>query len=355
MSSNIRIEKVCQFCGRLFIAKTCTTRFCSHTCSQRNYKSRKRERHIEKITAAITETSVKEPTLHKEYMSCEQVADLMGISRTTVYRYCVTGKMNCIKMNRKIFIRKRDIELLFDEHPPYAVTPVECKPITEFYTLKEITDKYQVCESTVYNTVNAKRIPKVLFKGKTIYSKKHIDKQFSLKTPDAAINDWYSVEEIREKYGMSLSAVYSFNSENAIPRKKEKGLTYYSAQHVDALLQQRQPDPAIKEWYSMDDIVKLYKLEPGYISNLIYKNPIPKIRRGNKGYYSKEHFDTLMREKFPAPEYYTTEEAAAKFGVAKDVLYEYVKRHKIPTIKVGRCIHISKSHLDKLFENLKIR
>ena len=33
----------------------------------------------------------------------------------------------------------------------------------------------------------------------------------------------------------------------------------------------------------MNDIVTLYNFEPGYVSNLIYKNPIPKIRRGNKG------------------------------------------------------------------------
>jgi len=209
--------------------------------------------------------------------------------------------------------------------------------------MKEITEKYGVSESTVYNTVNAKRIPKVLSRGKTIYSRKHIDKHFLLKAPDPQIFVWYSVEEIRQKYDMSTSAVHSFTSEYAIPRKKGSGRTYYSAKHVDALLEQRKPDPSIREWYSMADIVERYKLEPGYVSNLIYKNPIPKIRRGNKGYYSKEHFDRLVREKQLVPEYYTVEEAMAKYNLTRDTLYHHIRYHKVRKIKEGRYIKISRT------------
>lgn len=36
------------------------------------------------------------------------------------------------------------------------------------------------------------------------------------------------------------------------------------------------------EWYSMEDIKRLYGLKQGYVSNLIYKNPIPKMRAGTK-------------------------------------------------------------------------
>ena len=52
-------------------------------------------------------------TLKKEYLSCNDVADPMGISSTTVYRYRITGKIKCITINRKIFIRKEDIDATF--------------------------------------------------------------------------------------------------------------------------------------------------------------------------------------------------------------------------------------------------
>lgn len=51
-------------------------------------------------------------------MSCQEVADMMGIGRATVYRYCVTGKVRCVKLNRKIFIRKKDIDALFENAEP---------------------------------------------------------------------------------------------------------------------------------------------------------------------------------------------------------------------------------------------
>lgn len=355
MSSMIQIKKVCEYCGKEFIAHKTVTRFCSHQCAQRNYKKQKREEKIEKVLEEQKHSNTNQPTINsREYLSCEDVADLMGISRTTVYRYCITGKMNCIRMNRKIFIRKSDIDLLFTDNEPYEVRPVEKRELTEFYTMKEITEKYKVSSSKVYNLVNAKRIPKILRGGATVYSKIHIDKHLSLYAGDPDIESWYSTDEIQEKYDMTLQSIYSMASDNVIPRKKENGRTYYSASHVDAIMAQRLPDITITEWYTMDDIKRIYGLEQRYVSGLIYKNPIPKIRRGNKGYYSKVHFDQLMAEKFPKPEYYTVEEAMDKYKVSRDSLYHFLRRNNIETIKEGRIIKIPKDKIDKVFENIII-
>ena len=96
---------------------------------------------------------------------------MMGISRATVHRYCATGKFRCVRLNRKIFIRKKDIDALFDNTEPYKVMPINRAPITEFYTMQEITEKFEVSESTVYNMAIAKQIPKVLSQGKPFTAK----------------------------------------------------------------------------------------------------------------------------------------------------------------------------------------
>ena len=46
MSSNIKIEKVCEWCGNKFTAQTTVTRFCSKRCSEHSYKERMRQRKI---------------------------------------------------------------------------------------------------------------------------------------------------------------------------------------------------------------------------------------------------------------------------------------------------------------------
>ncbi len=37
MSSNIRINRICSYCSSAFVAKTFTTKYCSHKCNQRDY------------------------------------------------------------------------------------------------------------------------------------------------------------------------------------------------------------------------------------------------------------------------------------------------------------------------------
>lgn len=64
------------------------------------------------------------------------------------------------------------------------------------------------------------KIPKIFNRGKTYWSKKHIDAYFSSKDPDADITEWYSVQEVQDKFQMSLNAIYSFVYKNAIPKKK---------------------------------------------------------------------------------------------------------------------------------------
>ena len=38
MSSTIEITKTCEWCGNKFIARKCTTRYCSKRCAEHAYK-----------------------------------------------------------------------------------------------------------------------------------------------------------------------------------------------------------------------------------------------------------------------------------------------------------------------------
>ena len=157
--SKIEVTKVCEFCGKEFTAHKMTTRFCSPKCSQRNYKTEKRELRLEKILREENLSSPPHTTLKREYLSCENVVQLMGVSSTTVYRYCVTGKINCIKMNRKIFIRRVDIDALFKTNIPYQVRRVISKPVTEYYSTAEVIEKYKVSKDTVFKYAASKKYP----------------------------------------------------------------------------------------------------------------------------------------------------------------------------------------------------
>ena len=77
------------------------------------------------------------------------------------------------------------------------------------------------------------RIPRTFNRGRTYWSKKHIDSDFAKKAPDASITEWYSVAELQEKFGMTLSAIYTFVYKIVIPKRKEGKMVYYSKKHFD--------------------------------------------------------------------------------------------------------------------------
>jgi acetone carboxylase gamma subunit len=118
MSSNIEIQKICQFCNKKFIAKTTVTKFCSDKCSKRAYKQRIKNVRIDEsnkdtfIQLNSTDTSILK---YKEYLTPANAALLLGVSRATMYRYLADTIIKCVVMRGKTFIRRQDIETLFDK------------------------------------------------------------------------------------------------------------------------------------------------------------------------------------------------------------------------------------------------
>ncbi len=229
----------------------------------------------------------------KEYLSPKETAMLLSIDRVTVYRYLWDGLLPCIRMRGKTFIRKADIEKMFDETKPYQkLYKKKRTPITDFYTTSEILQKYGISESGLYKIAKCESFPKVFQRGKSYWSKKHIDAYFAKKAVDTSITEWYSVADIKEKFNITTTAVYTFVSNFKIPKKRIKKKVLYSKRHVDIAKGIAKPD---------------------------------------------------------TPQYYTIKEAMEKFHVTRDQLYHYAKTYYIPKVQEGKYVKLSKKELDELF------
>ena len=316
MAEKKEIIRQCECCGNIFTAQKTTTRFCSHKCNSKSYKLRKKEeanatpstgksfkmvgisystmQEIERLSDAY------EKIKDKEFLSVQETAFLLSIGRTTAYRYLQEGMLKAIQIKGKTFIRRSDIDLLFDnagEYQSKAKSIVEPKPLIDFYTVAEIKERFNVKESWLYKIIRENEIPKTLIRGRSYISKSHIDKYFKKKgfNDNEDIEQWYSVNDIVTKYGLSTNAIYSFVAENQIRKKKDGRSVLYS--QVDF------------------DVAK------GYIEPTV-------------------------------PQYISVPEAMELYNITRDALYHYIKYHTIPKIKEGRNIKIAKTDLDKLFNPL---
>lgn len=300
-TSSIRITKICQWCGVEFEAQKVSTKYCSHRCANLAYKQAVRDKRVKQAEAETLSIKLEKPienVKNKEYLSFAQAGKLLGLSRQAVYNMVKAGNLKASKISSRLsFIRRVDIDAMLENRPYKTLHPKDTVPITDFYTIAEIQEKYGVKESWIYEIAKEHNIPRTFNRGKTYWSKKHIDSYFAKKAPDASITEWYSVAELQEKFGMTLSAIYTF----------------------------------------------------------VYKNVIPKRKEGKMVYYSKKHFDIAKGIATPEePQYYTIPEAMEKYNLTRDQLYHYVKYHNITRIKVGKYTKILRSELDKFFEPPKI-
>ena len=120
MSSNIRIPKVCEYCKNSFTAQKSSTKYCSLTCAQRNYKKTKRDEKVDKAHKEYTKIQQnKQPKLAdstinlKAYLSVKDTCKMLNASDSTIRKYIKEGKINTIRIGKKHIIKREDIEKMF--------------------------------------------------------------------------------------------------------------------------------------------------------------------------------------------------------------------------------------------------
>lgn len=176
----------------------------------------------------------------RDYINISEAARLLGWCKQTVYNYCHKGIIPAKRLSqRTTLIRKKDIEALFEVVEPYEILITgQRKPIDEWYTIDEVTEKYGLLRHRIRKIINAEGIPTKKAGTRTLIAQNKIDTYFRKKGFDATLSniaDWITTPEIMETYGMTENGVRVFVSRYAIPKKRINGKLHYSKQHIDKL------------------------------------------------------------------------------------------------------------------------
>ena len=185
----MEVKRICQWCGKLFIAQKTTTCYCSPQCSKRGYKHRMMERKME--LRHMQEMQELRSSLEKqEYFTFSQAARLMGVSRQYIYKLVKEEKLRASRLSGKMsLIRKADIELMLKSKPYERLVAKNDFDITEYYTAEEIAQKYKVNAKWVWTYTRQHKVPKVRIRQFNYYSKKHIDAAFAKYEVDSDLTE----------------------------------------------------------------------------------------------------------------------------------------------------------------------
>ena len=288
----MEVRKICQWCGKPFIAKKTTTCYCSHQCSNLGYKERVRERkrELKKMQELL---QPKQASEGQDFFSFAQAAKLMGVTRQYIYKLVKENKLRASRISgKKSLIRRADIELMLKTKPYESIKPKDDVDITEYYTAEQIAEKYKVNTKWVWTYTREHDIPKVKIRQFNYYSKKHIDAAFAKYRTDDALTEWYTPEEIEKKYGMTRVAIRSQVYRNNIPSKKEHGQIFYSKLHFD--LSKQTAEEESSEYYTVQEAMKKYNLTRDSVYGILQFHEIRREKKGRFVRFLKVEFDHVM-------------------------------------------------------------
>lgn len=111
MSSNIRIQRVCQYCRQIFTARTTMTRYCSHNCNSKAYKTQQKNIKIRTSNVESKETILKELNganaigVFRIYFNMKELSVITNVSGT-LFRLIKHEGFPKIKIGRRLVFNR---------------------------------------------------------------------------------------------------------------------------------------------------------------------------------------------------------------------------------------------------------
>ena len=191
MSTNIKVTRICTHCGKAFEARTTVTKTCSDTCAKQAYKARQRSAKVEASNQQTRQVREKPITdlRAEEYLTVDESARLVRISRRTLYRLIEREELPVTKLGSRTVIRRADIDKLFAapaqaeaQLPQLPVAPVA---LADCYSLSEVRQQHGISDKALYELIGRNGITKQRNGKQTYVPKIQIDRL--LNTPSTPL------------------------------------------------------------------------------------------------------------------------------------------------------------------------
>ena len=174
------INKICEYCKTEFIAKRISTRYCSPDCNKKHYKELSRIRVIERTKNKQNKKSnfnIKINEIEqKPFLSISETCVLLGISRSSLNRYIKSGKLEVVKLDKKVIIKRKNVNDFLKAYKAVKI-PDDVRKIKsyfnpkDFYFFGEVQNLYKINEKTLNINLKNNNVEKIKI-GKYNYVRK---------------------------------------------------------------------------------------------------------------------------------------------------------------------------------------
>ena len=127
------------------------------------------------------------------------------------------------------------------------------------------------------------------------FSKTAVDRYFSELIEDFDKENYYTIQQVMEKFNMSYSAVISFAKRHKLPRVTRRREVFYSKPHIDSLKGNGEAiDPL---YYTFKEVMEKYGFTKDQVSHYLHTYHIDRFKRGTFTMINRKEFDKTIKER----------------------------------------------------------
>lgn len=272
-------RKICQHCGKEFIALTSVTAYCSHRCASLALKNKKRDERL-KSTSIETRELKRLALLDKNFLSLSDATRLMQISRTTLYRIITLYRIPLHKFtDRTVRISREDLDKAARGQTTAFDTSTSEKDdiLSNWMTREQIMQEFGLTLSWFTSTIKRHQIkPRII--GNRNFYKKDMMKAIFTRTDYSDTEQWYTFDQLREMTGMRTESICDFCKSHKIQRERKNGITYVSKRQWDKA---KGNGVDTSQYITMKEITQTYKLSRNYLYTIFKEKGIDRVKIGN--------------------------------------------------------------------------
>jgi len=171
MSSNFTVNRLCEQCENVFVAKTTVTRFCSKLCNKRHYKAKERTLKMAPMDQVVKKVLEGKPDedITVEFLNVKSAAKLLRASNKMVYHLINIGKLHAVNLSeRKTLVRRLEIDRLFEMPTVIELKRIKPPPVSECYSMGEAQELFHISEKALFEVIKRNNLFKFQ-EGKFVY------------------------------------------------------------------------------------------------------------------------------------------------------------------------------------------
>jgi len=318
MSSNFIVNRVCEYCGREFEARTTVTRFCSRSCNKRANTAARRGQKIQAVKREVSNAKGKsmDDLKNKPFLNVSEVAVLLGCCRQAVNDMINSGRLSATNLGiRKTRVRREDLDALFAD-PEVIISPWQLqqerdivKPMkrSECYTVTEILLKYNVSPQVLTRMLQEHDIRKEQDGQNILIPKGAIDTLFDgfqTKESEQKENEvllpldpkeCYTIAEAGRVLDLAPSGVYYGILNRGIRKERIGQSVYVPKKEVDQWASEQLSKHSNVDTLSIQELATLLGRSQTNVREILKKHNIKKyIAKGGKTFVLKQEVDFLI-------------------------------------------------------------